>query len=103
MEDNVKIQNLMKKSLYQEARRIAVSSKFPPEIIAEIHKEYADKLYQQKSYDQAVKEYCETIGHLNPSYVIQRFIQVPQLDNLIMYLKKLISSPDQQQQTLSQI
>jgi L-cysteine desulfidase len=45
MEDNVKIQNLMKKSLYQEARRIAVASKFPMEIIAEIHKEHADKLY----------------------------------------------------------
>jgi len=35
----------MKKSLYAEARRIAVASKFPQEIIAEIHKEYADKLF----------------------------------------------------------
>ena len=31
-----------------------------------------------------------TIGFLNPSYVIQNYIQVTQLDNLIKYLEKLI-------------
>ena len=32
----------------------------------------------------------QTIGFLNPSYVIQNYIQVTQLDNLIKYLEKLI-------------
>mgnify|MGYP000438503067 CR=1 FL=1 len=35
----------------------------------------------------------ETIGHLNPSYVIQRYIEVSQLPNLIKYLEKLIETP----------
>jgi hypothetical protein len=32
-----------------------------------------------KKYDEAVLQYIETIGHLNPSYVIQKFIQVSTL------------------------
>lgn len=35
----------------------------------------------------------KTIGHLNPSYVIQRYIEVHQLPNLIKYLEKLIETP----------
>lgn len=33
---------------------------------------------------------------MNPSYVIQKFIQVPQLENLIAYLEKLTENPDKQ-------
>jgi hypothetical protein len=53
MENNVKIQNLMKKGLYAEAKKIAQSSKFPDEIIAEINKEYGDKLYKEKNHTEA--------------------------------------------------
>lgn len=38
----------------------------------------------------------KTIGFLNPSYVIQRYIEVPQLPNLIYYLEQLIQSPSSQ-------
>ena len=48
MEDNVKIQTLLKKGLYAEAREIARSANFPNEIIAEICKEHADNLYEKK-------------------------------------------------------
>lgn len=51
MEDNIKIQTLMKKSLYGEAKTIAENAKFPAEILSEIHKEYGDKLYSQKNFD----------------------------------------------------
>jgi|LauGreDrversion4_2_1035121.scaffolds.fasta_scaffold10593_5 hypothetical protein len=54
MENNVKIQNLMKKGLYAEAKKIAQSSKFPDEIIAEINKEYGDKLYKEKNHTEAI-------------------------------------------------
>ena len=93
MEDNVKIQTLLKKGLYAEAREIARAANFPGEIIAEICKEHADNLYEKKQYDDALKQFIETIGHLNPSYVIQRYIEVPQLHNLILYLERLIDSP----------
>ena len=67
----------MKKGLYVEAKKIAQTSKFPDEIIAEINKEFGDKLYKEKNYVEAIDQYIYTIGHLNPSYVIQKFIQVP--------------------------
>lgn len=38
--------------------------------------------------------FIKTIGYLNPSYVIQRYIEVPQLNNLIRYLEELIDSPN---------
>lgn len=91
MEDNIKIQTLMKMKLFKEAQDIAVAAKFPPEVRAEISKACGDHLYNnKKSFEEAIDKYIETIGYLNPSYVIQRYIQVPQLDNLIKYLEKLI-------------
>lgn len=57
--------------MFTEAQSIAISAKFPREIYAEICKENADQLYVKKrEYDQALEQYLETIGHLNPSYVI---------------------------------
>ena len=103
MEDNVKIHTLMKKGLFTEAKKIANDAKFPADIVAEICKEHADKLYSQKNFEEAILQYKDTIGHLNPSYVIQRFIQVPQLDNLITYLEKLTENPDKQQSQLTSV
>lgn len=90
MDNNVKIYNLMKKSHYTEALTIAKEAGFPKDIQSEIIKEHADKLFQQKKYDEAIEQYMQTINFLNPSYVIQNYIQVTQLDNLIKYLEKLI-------------
>lgn len=103
MEDNVKIHSLLKKGLFVDAKNIAIEAKFPPDIIAEISKDHADQLHKMKKYDEAVQQYIETIGHLNPSYVIQKFIQVPQLENLITYLEKLTQTPEKQQAQLSSI
>lgn len=60
----------MKKGLFMEAKKIANAAKFPADIIAEICKEHADKLYGLKNFEEAILQYKETIGHLNPSYVI---------------------------------
>lgn len=48
MEDNIKIQTLLKKGLFAEAQKIAVNASFPSEIIAEICKEHADNMYEKK-------------------------------------------------------
>lgn len=63
--------------MYQEAEKIAMAAHFPPEIIAEIRKEHADNLYNKKQYEEALEQFINTIGFLNPSYVIQRYIEVP--------------------------
>lgn len=45
MEDNIKVNTLMKKGCFVEAQSVAAAANFPKDIIAEIYKEYADKLY----------------------------------------------------------
>ena len=45
MENNIKIHTLMKKHLYDEAKKIALAAKFPVDIVAEIDKEHGDKKY----------------------------------------------------------
>lgn len=54
MEDNVKIHTLMKKNCFMEAKKIAKDAQFPPDIIAEICKEHADKMYSQKNFEEAI-------------------------------------------------
>ena len=39
----------------------------------------------------------QTIGFLNPSYVIQNFIEVTRIENLIKYLEKLIRENNKNQ------
>ena len=90
MRDNEKIYTLVKKSHFNIAKNVAERAKFPREIVCEIIREHADKLFQQKKYDQAIEQYTHTIGFLNPSHVIQNFIKVNQLDSLIKYLEVLI-------------
>ena len=90
IEDNFKIRILIKEGLFAEAKQIAIASKFPEDVIAEISKKYADSLYNKKQYDDALKQYVTTIGHINPSYVIKRFTEEAHLKYLIQYLEKLI-------------
>ena len=48
---------------------------------------YGDYLYEQGEYDDAVKEYVKTIGVIEPSYVIRRFLDAHRLPNLTEYLE----------------
>ena len=40
-------------------------------------------------HKEAVDKYKKTIGHLNPSYVIQKFLDVQRLEFLTDYLESL--------------
>lgn len=102
MRDNEKIYTLVKKSHFSIAENVARRAKFPREIVCEIIKEHGDKLFQQKKYDEAIEQYKNTIGFLNPSYVIQNFIKVNQLDSLIKYLEVLIRFEKKRSQTAAQ-
>lgn len=44
----------MKKDFYVEARLVAEEAKFPQEIVCEIVKEHADKLFHRKQYGRAI-------------------------------------------------
>lgn len=40
--------------------------------VADIHRQYGDHLYSKGDYDGAMQQFLQTIGHLQPSYVIRK-------------------------------
>lgn len=63
---------------------------------AEIQRRYADHLYSKHDYDGAMTQYVSTIGYLEPSYVIRKFLDAQRIHNLTSYLEQLheqVSSP----------
>ena len=55
-------------------------------------KRYADHLYSKAEYDGSVKQYIKTLGHLQPSYVIRKFLDAQRIHNLTSYLQALHDS-----------
>ena len=71
--NHVKIQTMLNKGMFLQAQKVAKSAKFPDSVLAEICKEYGDELYKNEEFDKALDQYLETIGHLSPSYVIDKY------------------------------
>ena len=67
-----KLDFLYRKSLYGIALSLAKTQKLDTSVVADIHKQYGDHLYAKGEYDQAMQQYVQTIGHLQPSYVIRK-------------------------------
>ena len=59
------------------------------EDLAESYKSHADQLYKKADYDAATILYSKTIGHLEPSYVIRKFLDTQRIHNLASYLYEL--------------
>ncbi|KAK6747355.1 hypothetical protein RB195_000512 [Necator americanus] len=86
---SAKLDILFKKNLYDVAVILAKSSKDGAEHLKSIHAKYGDYLYGKGDFDNAVSEYKETIGMLEPSYVIKRYLDGSRLRQLCVYLEAL--------------
>lgn len=86
---SAKLEVLLRKSLYPLAISLAAEEQSEVAEIMKLYKQYGDHLYKKGEYDAASTQYCNTIGYLQPSYVIRRFLDPHRLPNLIMYLEKL--------------
>ncbi|CDH55166.1 vacuolar membrane protein [Lichtheimia corymbifera JMRC:FSU:9682] len=86
-----KLEILFKLNLYVLAINLAHSQKYDDASIAEIFKKYADHLYSKGDYDGAIDQYIRTIGELEPSYVIRKFLDAQRIYNLTNYLQELHS------------
>ena len=69
-----KLDALYRKNLYTLAVTVAENAGVDAAGIAEIHKRYGDYLYDKGDFDGAMNQFTQTLGHLQPSYVIR---QVP--------------------------
>ncbi|KAK7350509.1 hypothetical protein VNO77_09207 [Canavalia gladiata] len=84
-----KLDMLFKKNLYTVAINLVQTQQADAAATAEVLRKYADHLYSKQDYDEAMAQYIHTIGHLEPSYVIQKFLDAQRIYNLTNYLEKL--------------
>ncbi|CAK9180414.1 unnamed protein product [Ilex paraguariensis] len=84
-----KLDMLFKKNLYSVAINLVQSQQADAAATAEVLRKYGDHLYSKQDYDEAMAQYIHTIGHLEPSYVIQKFLDAQRIYNLTNYLEKL--------------
>ncbi|XP_059661201.1 vacuolar protein-sorting-associated protein 11 homolog [Cornus florida] len=84
-----KLDMLFKKNLYPVAINLVQSQQADAAATAEVLRKYGDHLYGKQEYDEAMAQYIHTIGHLEPSYVIQKFLDAQRIYNLTNYLEKL--------------
>ncbi|KAF7729543.1 hypothetical protein EC973_004217 [Apophysomyces ossiformis] len=86
-----KLEILFKLNLYVLAINLAHMQKYDDASIAEIFKKYGDHLYSKGDYDGAMEQYIRTIGQLEPSYIIRKFLDAQRIYNLTNYLQELHS------------
>ncbi|KAK4274953.1 hypothetical protein QN277_018106 [Acacia crassicarpa] len=84
-----KLDMLFKKNLYTVAINLVQTQQADAAATAEVLRKYGDHLYGKQDYDEAMAQYIHTIGHLEPSYVIQKFLDAQRIYNLTNYLEKL--------------
>ncbi|XP_040575131.1 vacuolar protein sorting-associated protein 11 homolog [Lepeophtheirus salmonis] len=84
-----KLDILFKKNFYDIAIKIAKNQRYDADGLVDIFRQYGDHLYVKGDYSGAIDNYCKTIGQLEPSYVIRRFLDAQRIDNLTAYLQVL--------------
>lgn len=67
-----KLDLLYRKSLYLLALSLAKAQGLDEDSVADIRKQYGDHLYVKGEYDAAMQQFVQTIGYLQPSYVIRK-------------------------------
>lgn len=70
----VKLGLLYSKSQYLLALNLARTQGLDDSTVADIHRQYGDALYAKGDYDGAMQQFVQTIGHIQPSYVIRKVI-----------------------------
>ncbi|KAF8656018.1 hypothetical protein AX16_002806, partial [Volvariella volvacea WC 439] len=86
---SAKLDMLYRKALYPLALSVARTQSLEEESVAEIHQYYGDHLYAKGDFDGAMTQYIQTIGHLQPSYVIRKYLDAQRINSLVNYLQEL--------------
>ncbi|XP_054160559.1 vacuolar protein sorting-associated protein 11 homolog [Oppia nitens] len=84
-----KLEMLFKKNQFSLAIDLAKSQQYDSDALSDIFKHYGDHLYRKGDHDAAIAQYIHTIGRLEASYVIQKFLDAQRIHNLTAYLQAL--------------
>ncbi|VDP10488.1 unnamed protein product [Soboliphyme baturini] len=89
LDTNVKLDILCRKNLYDLAISLAEKQNFSKDCIAEIHRLNGEYFYQKSDYANSIKQFIKTIGVLESSYVITKFLESQRIEQLAEYLEAL--------------
>ena len=85
----LKLNMLFKKNFYDVAIKIAKNQQVDSDGLVDIFRQYGDHLYNKGDTAGAIEQYVKTIGSLEPSYVIQKFLDAQKIHQLTAYLQAL--------------
>ncbi|WWC62862.1 uncharacterized protein I303_105460 [Kwoniella dejecticola CBS 10117] len=95
---SAKLDVLYRRNLFTLAISLARSQGMGESGIADIHRRYGDYLYSKGDFDGAMGQFVKTLGNLQPSYVIRKFLDAQRIHNLTTYLQELhsrgLANPD---------
>ena len=83
-----------KKQFYEVAYTFGKNLGYDRKKLSEISKLYAENLYKKGDFEKSIEQYKFTINYLDPSYVIQKFLDGSKLNYLIDYLEALQNNED---------
>ena len=85
-----KVDLLVQKNLYSAAVVVAYADpSYPATEITQLYRRYAEHLYRKGDFSGALDQYIYTIGSLESSHVIFRYLDAPKIPLLVKYLEKL--------------
>ena len=82
-----KLDILFKKNFYDVAVKVARMQHYDEDSLVDIFRQYGDHLYAKGDFSGAIENYVKTIGHLEPSYVIRKFLDAHKIHHLTEYLQ----------------
>eukprot|EP01013_Petalomonas_cantuscygni_P030744 TRINITY_DN5678_c0_g1_i2.p1 TRINITY_DN5678_c0_g1~~TRINITY_DN5678_c0_g1_i2.p1 ORF type:complete len:1029 (-),score=139.19 TRINITY_DN5678_c0_g1_i2:415-3501(-) len=87
-----KLRQLMDLNMYDMARQLAASPGFDPGAVADVYSKEGDHAFEEGDLVRAVRCYVRTIGRLEPSEVLRKFLfegSAQRLEHLPPYLEEL--------------
>ncbi|GAA5870558.1 hypothetical protein JCM16303_001519 [Sporobolomyces ruberrimus] len=82
---------LYQRSLYALAISLAKSRGVGQSALGEIYRKYGDHLYSKGDFEGSMSCYLKTVGTVQASYVIRKFLDAQRLTHLTSYLQELHS------------
>ena len=87
-----KISLLVQKNLYSAAIVVAYADpSYEADDITNLYRQYAEHLYRKGDFAGAMDQYIHTIGSLESSHVLYRYLDAPKIPHLVKYLEQLRS------------
>jgi len=85
-----KISLLVQKNLYSAAIVVAYADpSYEADDITSLYRQYAEHLYHKGDFGGAIDQYIHTIGSLETSHVLYRYLDAPKIPHLVKYLEQL--------------